>query len=104
MKKTVIAVNTLAALGLLYVTLTLGLPADSLRGYLDHTLFALVCITIIGVPAYVWLLLGLAGFGVGVRLLLASRSRGLAAIGLSLSMLPVLIIILGYFFSGYRGP
>ena len=100
----VLVLPTLAMLVLLYFVLAVGFPADSLRRYLDSTLFHLVCFTIAGIPAYIWFFLSVVGFCVGTWLVLASRSRGWIILGAFLSMLPVLTIILGFFFMGYRGP
>ena len=104
MKKVIIGISTLGMLVLLYFVLALGSPADSLGRYLDSTLFCLVCFTIVRIPAYVWVFFSMVGFGVGTWLLLASRSRVLIALGVLLSMLPVLTIVFGFFFMGYRGP
>jgi len=100
----VLGLPTLAMLVLLYFTLAPGAPAESLKRYLDDILFGLVCFTIVRIPAYVWLFLSVSGFGVGAWLVRASRSRGWIVLGAFLSMLPVLTIILGFFFIGYRGP
>jgi len=63
----------------------------------------LVCITVLGIPAYVWYLLGVVGYGVGARLLLTSQSSGRIALGAVLSMFPVVAIMLEFFFFEYHG-
>ena len=49
----VLGLPTLAMLVLLYFVLVPGVPAESLKRYLDDILLGLVCFTIVRIPAYV---------------------------------------------------
>jgi len=100
----ILLLPTLSVLALVFFTLSFGFPADRLATYFGNILFVLVCFTISGIPAYAWLLAGIVGFGVGARLLLTSQSCGRIRLGVALSMIPVLAIILAFFFTRYRGP
>jgi len=88
---TILTLPTLAVLVLGFFTLAGG----------GITLF---CFFLAGIPAWVWLLLGVTGYGIGIRLLRTSRLRGRIALGVGLSMLPVLIVVLSYLFAEYDGP
>ena len=99
----VLALPTLAMLGFIGYTLPATFEVGSLWMYLIGILF-FPFFFIVGIPAYVWVPLSFVGFGTGTWLLLASRSRVLIGLGIFLSMLPVLTIVLGFFFSGYQGP
>jgi ABC-type proline/glycine betaine transport system permease subunit len=54
---------------------------------------------IVGIPLYVWYLLGVAGYSVGWRVLLISQSCGRIALGVVLAMFPVVVIALPFFFA-----
>ena len=102
----ILALPTLAVLAQISFTLVAGVSISlkNLGTFWDGVLFFLVGITIAGIPLYVWIPLGIAGYGVGTWLFLTSRLRGQIRLGMGLSMLPVLIIVLAFFFLGYRGP
>jgi hypothetical protein len=104
----------LAALALLFWSLGLPLIAclsehsTSLKEYWGFIVFAHVCIFMFGIPAYAWIPSALAGFAIGAWLLLSARSqdRGWAgiAIGIVLSLLPIILLSLAPVFGDYRGP
>ncbi|MCL2104397.1 MAG: hypothetical protein FWH21_04990 [Kiritimatiellaeota bacterium] len=87
----ILALPTLAVLVLGYFTLVLG----------EIFLF---CVTLVGIPAYAWILLGVAGYGTGVWLLLTSQLCSQITLGTGLAALPILIIVLAHFFAEYHGP
>jgi uncharacterized RDD family membrane protein YckC len=66
--------------------------------------FSIFYVAIVGIPAVFWLVLGIAGYVMGARLLRASQSHGKIALGVALSMLPILIVVLAFFFGKYVGP
>ena len=100
----ILALPTLAILALVCVTLCFGILDEGLATYLDCVLLLLVCHTIAGIPAIVWLFLGLAGYTAGAWLLLTARSRVWLRLGAGLSMLPVIAVVLAFFFLEYHGP
>ena len=100
----ILALPTLAMLALGYFALIPNYPMASIDEYLYCVLMLLVCVTIAGIPTFVWLLLGIASFVSGAWLLLASRSRDWLSLGAILSMFPILVLVLGIFFWDYRGP
>ncbi len=110
----ILILPTLAALSLLFWSLGLPLIAclcehsTSLKKYWEFIVFAHVCIFMFGIPAYAWIPSALAGFGVGAWFLLSAQSQnrgwGGIAIGVILSLLPIVLLCLAPVFGDYRGP
>ena len=100
----ILALPTLVLMALTCVTLYIGSWAEHPVDALDIVLLMLVCHTIGGISAYIWLLVGIVGFAVGAWLLLTSRSRDWLSLGAILSMFPVIVAALAFFFLEYHGP
>ena len=100
----ILVLPALAVVTFIGAILCLGFEAGSIGEYLEGVLFLLVYHTIAGISAIVWLFLGVAGFTAGAWLLLTARSRVWLRLGAGLSMLPVIAVVLAFFFLEYRGP